>query len=371
MFARCSIENYSVSHYFSIGAIATLLLTCPILPAAVATPPASPNPSVAQSPEERSPAWQHAEILTVTNAAESTFKPLQLDSFGNWSGSPPEEGFHFSARTDLFFKTCKIGDAVAVEQRQRLPKTLPPPRSAEDYARLDDNWGMGYLEPDREIGSLRASWEQEMYFSRFGWMSQSILFLYDRPDGNLKGWLVCGWIVEVDRPDRKIPLAPHLIQSGYGRWSYIVLQEQGNWLQFRYSRSGSIGDGIAWISKDELAIGQVDFELVRWRDRFQPDEQPPSDPNASITAGWLFFRDRETPHALRTAPSNTAELITWIGEEHAIEPLEIQGDWMRIVLTKPGQGCLAVDPDAEVREGWIRWRDDQRGTWLTYPPKGC
>ncbi|MEO1347696.1 MAG: hypothetical protein AAFW84_02685 [Cyanobacteria bacterium J06635_15] len=248
---------------------------------------------------------------------------------------------------------------------------MPQPRDADDYDSLHANWGIGYLEVTQKADfQAGIQSEQGVHFYGFDWISQNILPLYDSPDGSLEGWIACGWVIEADHPEMQTPLEPHLIQSGYESWTYIVLQEQDNWLQFRYSRSGLIGGGIAWISKDDLAIGLVALDLVRWSDEFQPNELRSSERNPD-TLGWLFFRDRNTSYALQANPSETAALITSIGEDHGIEPLEIQGDWMRVVVVQPRTYCIGSTPDTTVHEGWIRWRDSQSGTWLSYYPRGC
>ena len=113
------------------------------------------------------------------------------------------------------------------------------------------------------------------------------------------------------------------------------------------SRPSADRDGTAWVHRCHLTREGLAFEP--WEERFLSDEISP-----------LYFRD-PTPHRLHAGANDEAETIARIAGDYHLEPLEFQGDWMRVRLKTPSDYCVGP---AEVRtkEGWIRWRSAERGT---------
>ena len=141
-----------------------------------------------------------------------------------------------------------------------------------------------------------------------------------------------------------------------GAFRHVLESRDDGWLRLRYGRPSEDRDGTAWVHRCHLARESLAFEP--WQERFLSDEISP-----------LYVRDR-APRPLRAGPDDDAEEIARIDGDYHLEPLEFQGDWMRVRLKTPSDYC--VEPD-EVRteEGWIRWRSAERGPLVWYYTRGC
>ncbi len=73
---------------------------------------------------------------------------------------------------------------------------------------------------------------------------------------------------------------------------------------------------------------------------------------------------------MRSQPElSTANMLSWVTSESLIEPLNVQGDWMQVRVTRPANNCRAL-AGATVTEGWMRWRGDERESLAWYKPNG-
>jgi hypothetical protein len=183
--------------------------------------------------------------------------------------------------------------------------------------------------------------------------------LYEQPGAEPWGWFADGWLVEAG-PTSGEPAPIGLegtVETEYEDTSFIVLESRDDgWLLLRYGRPAEDRDGTAWVHRCHLARESLAFEP--WQERFLSDEISP-----------LYIRDR-TPRPLRAGPADDAEEIARIDGDYHLEPLELQGDWMRVRLKTPSDYC--VEPDAvRTEEGWIRWRSAERGPLVWYYTRGC
>ena len=117
--------------------------------------------------------------------------------------------------------------------------------------------------------------------------------------------------------------------------------------------------GTAWISECHLRSHRPALRFESWSERLLSADISP-----------LFFRSSVT-HRLRVAPSIDAALVGSIRGNHHLEPLEINGDWMRVVVKQPSDYCASADLETESREGWVKWRSNEKGPWVWYHTRGC
>ena len=141
-------------------------------------------------------------------------------------------------------------------------------------------------------------------------------------------------------------------QAGAEPWGWFA----DGWLRLRYSRPSDDRDGTAWVHRCHLTREGLAFEP--WEERFLSDEVSP-----------LYFRDR-APRLLHAGPDDEAEEIAQIDGDYHLEPLEFQGDWMRVRLMTPSDYCVEPD-EVRIEEDWIRWRSAERGPLVWYYTRGC
>lgn len=187
--------------------------------------------------------------------------------------------------------------------------------------------GVGHLQPEREE-------------DRYDWLDRLVLPLYDAPGGR-----------RIEPPAQRMA---HALETGYETVSFIVLVARADgWLDL----------GFGWVQLPELAAATPPLAYEPWERLF-----------ASGNISPLYFRAR-VRHALRTAASPSAPLVTWIPadpDRYAIEPLSFAGDWARVRVAIPSSYCTGPGAPAPVlREGWVRWRDPERSPWLWYYTRGC
>lgn len=242
------------------------------------------------------------------------------------------------------------------------PTYLPPVESAgadallggADYSvsTADANWGVGYLAPtDGRIGAVDLPLFRQPGQGHWGWLTRG------------RAYTLANGAASPPRPDAWLRLL--------GRdQALVVLQEApGGWLRVRWGRPDDAGAGQAWTRRD-LSRGQR-MTYVRW-------------PDAFIGEGGLTFRDRGVAYNLRSQPGLGAPLAgTIIGEDYDITAIRRMGDWMLVRVHEPaacapptdgaasgevllGGPALAPAPRTpRVRQGWVKWRDADKGPWLT------
>jgi hypothetical protein len=196
--------------------------------------------------------------------------------------------------------------------------------------------------------------------SAFWWGGRHVRVpLHEQPGAEPWGWFADGWLVEVGpNAGKPVPIGLEgTVETEYEETSFVVLESKDDgWLRLRYGRPSEDRDGTAWVHRCHLARDSLAFEP--WQERLLSDEISP-----------LYIRDR-VPRALRAGPNDDTEEIARIDGDYHLEPLELQGEWMRVRLKTPSDYC--VEPD-EVRteEGWLRWRSDERGPLVWYYTRGC
>ena len=241
-----------------------------------------------------------------------------------------------------------------------LPSPLPAPYRPESSGIMGATpnvgapIGIGHLRP-RDLDFFeKADWTDSPLLNA-GWLQAMRLPIYASPAGSHWGWLANGWLI----PNGQEPFAIGqdvsfmMLRTYYALFSFPVLEMRlDGWFRFQYSSAGT-----AWAHTSQLNLGELEVIVESWQDRF-------------LDVGWVYFRNDQVRHALRTRPGVEQTLIAWIGDDSFIEPIEFRGDWMRVRVTQPVNGCEFL-PNANSAEGWMRWRDAEQGAWIWYPSKGC
>ncbi|MEX1184817.1 MAG: hypothetical protein WEF86_16545 [Gemmatimonadota bacterium] len=204
--------------------------------------------------------------------------------------------------------------------------------------------GIGRLHPD---GSTQSPY----------WMSEVSLPLFDRPQGTQWGWINRGWLEQGDE-SQPFSLAG-MVETEYEVLSFVVTREAPDgWLQVRFGAPTERDQGLAWLHRDHLAIGPLSLNYETWNERFMSDEISP-----------LYLRG-DGPRVLRSAPSQEAEAIDGITGTHSIEPLEFNGEWLRVRVSQPSGYCTD-DTGVKVTEGWITWWAEGPGPLVWHWTRGC
>ena len=237
---------------------------------------------------------------------------------------------------------------------QTRPFTAPPVRP---YVRLEVHYrdpaemplGVGHIRPTE--GML------------WGWHERVRLPLYGQPLGEIFGFIDEGWLQ--DRGSDTVSWVPlgteGLVETGYETPSFLVLERRADgWMRFRYAPPDRVeSTGTAWISDCHLGTHLPALRFEPWAERLLSSGISP-----------LFFRSA-VPHRLRAAPGIGAPLLGVIAGNHHLEPLEVDGEWMRVVVAQPSDYCAGESIEVERREGWVKWRSDEKGPWVWYYTRGC
>lgn len=244
---------------------------------------------------------------------------------------------------------CELPSAVA----SAIPDTLP----AQGWYGTIRDQGVPFDEIDLGIGHLHASeasWEWE-------WLSKTVLPLSETPGALPWGWIANGWLVDAETA-QVVPFgSAGLLETGYEDATFIVLDDEDGWIRIRFApESAETGpnNGTAWVPACVLTNGAVELEFELWESRLTSDEISP-----------LFFRS-EAPMVLRDAPRTDAPSLGMIAGDYHLEPLEIVGDWMRVVFKQPSDYCMG-DLEIETKTGWIQWRSAETGPSVWYYTRGC
>ncbi len=246
------------------------------------------------------------------------------------------------------------------------PAALPPVESAGEDALLggvsysvrgpDEDWGVGYLTaPGRNLSAIQ-------------------LPLMGGPRDDHWGWLIEGRGYDMFQDIAPPPRPGSWLRLLEGDQALIVLQERrGGWLELRWGEPDDIRGGVGWTTT-ELAR-QAGLTYVPWSSAF-------------IGAGGLVFRDEELVYNVRNGPGIESNLVRRItGRDYDVQAEQISGDWMRVrVFTPPrcaprsdasgselllggpqasGLAGAPVEVETRVAEGWLKWRSDDKGPWLT------
>lgn len=220
---------------------------------------------------------------------------------------------------------------------------------------FEDDIGVGHLRP-RDLGFLdEPDWASSPLLEA-GWLQSAAIPIYTEPGGTHWGWIINGWLV----PNGQPPIALgedasfSMLQTYYALSSFPVMQiQEDGWFEFQYTPAGR-----AWAHIDHLNLGSLDLAVELWENHF-------------VGNGWVQFRRHGLSQALYDIANSTqANVLGLIGPNSYIQPVAFEGDWMRVQVTQPVEGCTFL-PGAVTREGWMRWRSDDEEPLVWFPPKGC
>jgi hypothetical protein len=224
-----------------------------------------------------------------------------------------------------------------------LPIPLPDPilPEATGIIRLtpapNDDIGVGHLRP---VNLLSPDAMDAL--AGAGWLRDIALPIYPSPDSAPWGWLINGWLV----PNGAAPLAIgrdaafSMVKTEQQIYTFPVLEMRSDgWFRFQYTPAGA-----AWAHTSHLDLGTLSLTIETWEASLQD-------------ASRVEFRRPGLAQPMRLAPSGTAPLQALVGSNSIIQPLNLEGDWLRVRVTQPAQGCNPL-PGSSISEGWIRWRSD-------------
>jgi hypothetical protein len=236
-------------------------------------------------------------------------------------------------------------EPVRLSQLQRVPTVppLPQPLPAA-YTPIETGIvdltdlpvGLGYLRPE----PLNTSDTPPP--SAAGWLSEMALPLYASPDGPLWGWLIRGWLIPDGQPalavGRDARFAMVRIEPDLLAFPVMELREDG-WFRVQYTEQGS-----AWAHISHLTFSDRNLTIQRWSDYLTSSDA-------------LTFRQPDEAQVLRSQPKRERNVISLISADSLIAPLEVSGDWVRVRVTRPVDGCRPLT-GATTEEGWMRWRSE-------------
>lgn len=266
---------------------------------------------------------------------------------------------------------CRLNPNAKDDDLPAITFPLPQPPKNIPWTRTTQNeTGIGYLGPVQRSMTPETPDYLLVGYANEDWIKQIILPLYNAPEGDVDGWLACGWLM-TGNPMEQTVLEPALFYPGYTGFGFIVLAEQAEWLQIRY---GGSADNTAWVLRSQLQAGLVPLGYISWQDRYQAmiteHNEWITEERADAAWGYLNFNNAESA-PLYASPDSEAEHISPIEPNHSFLPLAIQGDWMRVRVYQPASFCN-LEWQGTVEEGWIRWMDAQQGgNQISEPYKGC
>lgn len=199
--------------------------------------------------------------------------------------------------------------------------------------------------------------------SDFGkWRERINLPFFVEPEGEPAAWLVKGWLYKGSVEARTPFKLSNMIETGYENASFVVIAQKDHWLLVRLLDEPDLQP--LWINACYLQQQHEHAQYNTWEQW--------------LFDGWrrniLFYRS-PVRHALRSAPSSTADLLMWIPAQYSDYHLslkEMNGDWALVEMTMPSNYCLLPgEIEVEKFEGWIKWRDEEKGPWLWYYTRGC
>ena len=251
--------------------------------------------------------------------------------------------------------SAPVACANPTHEALRLPPFVPDSAPSDGpYGRLvPHNTGLPL-----GLGFLR-SFTEEHYWE---WHRHVRLPLFREPGQDIPfGWIADGWLIDLgDETVRPFGTAG-LVETEYESSSLIVYETRPDgWVHFRYLPEEN---GTAWTHECFFDLTDASVSLTTWEERLTNDQISP-----------LFFRN-EVPHAVRAQPQLDSERLRWLPattDAYHLEPLEVQGDWMRVRVVQPSDYCSGPGGPLTRRfDGWVRWRDDNIGPWLWYYTRGC
>lgn len=233
------------------------------------------------------------------------------------------------------------------------PAPAPTPFAPVRAGILDVSKDMTTVE---SVGHLRPSGVDTSADDGLAWLESVNLPLYVTPGGEHWGWIYKGWLI----PKGKTYLAMGrdasftMVRSYENLYTFPVLETRADgWFRVQYTSGGS-----AWAHTSQLGLGEVPLTVETWESRLQAQKA-------------VYFLDNQKAQALRSQPQQSTNMISLVAADSLIEPLEFQGDWMRVRTTRPIANCEPLT-GATVSEGWMRWRGERQESLVWYQPSnGC
>ena len=208
------------------------------------------------------------------------------------------------------------------------------------------------METVESVGHLRPSGVETSADGGVAWLQSINLPLYVAPDGEHWGWIYQGWLIPKGQTYLAIgrDAGFAMVRSHESLYTFPVIETRADgWFRVQYAPNGS-----AWAHTSQLGLGDVPLTVETWENRLEAQDA-------------VYFLDSRKAQALRSQPQQSTNMIGLVAADSLIEPLEFQGDWMRVRATRPIANCEPLT-GATVSEGWMRWRGERQESLVWYRP---
>ena len=231
------------------------------------------------------------------------------------------------------------------------PVPAPTPFAPLRAGILDISREMNAVE---SVGHLKPSGIEASGDSGLDWLQSINLPLYTTPGGEHWGWIYQGWLIPKGQTYLAIgrDAGFAMVRSYEDLYTFPVVETRADgWFRVQYTPGGS-----AWAHTSQLGLGEVPLTVETWESRLQAQEA-------------VYFLDNRKAQALRSQPQQSTNMVSLVAADSLIEPIEFQGDWMRVRATRPIANCEPLT-GATVSEGWMRWRGERQESLVWYRPSG-
>ncbi|MFM7469974.1 MAG: hypothetical protein ACKO5P_00450 [Nodosilinea sp.] len=205
---------------------------------------------------------------------------------------------------------------------------------------LEEDLGMGHLQPLEESPH---NWSlSPLGYAR--WLRRVAFPIYAQPGESPWGWLIHGWLMIAGQSPIAVGRDANfaMVEADPGLYSFPVLEMRSDgWLRFRYTAAGT-----AWTHLSYLRGNPLPLTVESWADQLRRSAR-------------VQFRKPGLSQGLRIEPGEFSPLRSLVTADSLIEPLEVEGNWVRVRVTQPAEGCRPL-PGSTSQEGWLKWRNDQR-----------
>lgn len=239
---------------------------------------------------------------------------------------------------------------------EAIPESISPAEAGIVSPSPDpgDDVGVGHLRP-ADLSSLDGNNGPNSPLLNANWLRGVALPIYPSPESEHWGWLVNGWLI----PNDGTPIAVgrdatfSMVRTDRRLYTFPVLEiRPDGWFRFQYTPAGS-----AWAHRSHLDLGAVELTVETW-EAYLPD------------ALRVEFRRPGLSQPMRLGPSSSAPLQALVGPNSIIQPMAMEGDWLRVRVTQPALGCAPL-PGSSTAEGWVRWRSESAMPLVWFPASQC
>lgn len=188
------------------------------------------------------------------------------------------------------------------------------------------------------------------------WPRNIVLPVWEEPSEEaFYGWVHHGRMHPLDDSPPYPLTGAGLVETDYEQKSFIVYEAlKDGWLRIRLTPGK---DGVVWTHRCRLEMGDAKLAYKDWTSFLKEH------------SSRLYFRS-EVSHTLRKAPGTDSERVALIGLDHNLVLHEIRGDWMRVSAEQPSTTC-GRERESTIHEGWVKWRDEEKGPWVWTSTRGC